>query len=463
MPINSFENYPMSWKPQLSDRTAPIYLKLAKQLEQDIKTGKLKPGDKLPPQRELADFLDLNLSTITRTYKICLEKGLICAKVGQGTFISSDVNSSDILLYSHEQPSLIEMGTVHPPYNENKKIISFIKNILTQPDINRFLEYRSPAGTMFQRNIITNWLQNFNIISSSEQILFATGGQNALCAILLGVFSKGDRIGTDPLSFTGLKSIAKMLGIKLMPLPTKNYRLDFENIESFCQTEKIKGLYFIPEQHNPTTLSLSDNDRKFIANLAKKLNLVILEDGINKVFREEQQLPILSYAPENTIYIFSTSKFLSAGLRIAYIISSRKYKSLIENALYNMNLMVSPFSLEIVSKILSSDLIENIIKEKKLELIKRNKMVNQILENYTIYGEETCSFRWILLPNEINGIAFEKIARVNGVQVFSAERFIIGNAIPPSAIRLCISAPKNIKDLSIGLHKIKKLLSYQCE
>lgn len=138
MPINSFENYPMSWKPQLSDRTAPIYLKLAKQLEQDIKTGKLKPGDKLPPQRELADFLDLNLSTITRTYKICLEKGLICAKVGQGTFISSDVNSSDILLYSHEQPSLIEMGTVHPPYNENKKIISFIKNILTQPDINRF-------------------------------------------------------------------------------------------------------------------------------------------------------------------------------------------------------------------------------------------------------------------------------------------------------------------------------------
>ena len=95
MPINSFENYPMSWKPQLSDRTAPIYLKLAKQLEQDIKTGKLKPGDKLPPQRELADFLDLNLSTITRTYKICLEKGLICAKVGQGTFISSDVNSSD--------------------------------------------------------------------------------------------------------------------------------------------------------------------------------------------------------------------------------------------------------------------------------------------------------------------------------------------------------------------------------
>ena len=86
MPINSFENYPMSWKPQLSDRTAPIYLKLAKQLEQDIKTGKLKPGDKLPPQRELADFLDLNLSTITRTYMF-RERSYMCKSWTRNIYI----------------------------------------------------------------------------------------------------------------------------------------------------------------------------------------------------------------------------------------------------------------------------------------------------------------------------------------------------------------------------------------
>ena len=458
MPINSFENYPMSWKPKLLDRTPPIYLRLANQLEHDIKIGKLKPGDKLPPQRELADFLDLNLSTITRTYKICLEKGLICAKVGQGTFISSDVNSSDILLYSKEQSSLIEMGTVHPPYNANNTIISFIKNILTQPDISRFLEYRPPAGTMFQRTSITNWLHKLNIFTSSNQILFATGGQNALCAILLGLFSKGDRIGTDPLSFTGLKSIAKMLGIQLMPLPTKGYKLDFSNLENFCQTEKIKGLYFIPEQHNPTTISLSDDDRQSIAKLAKKLDLIILEDGINKIFRNYQQQPIYFYAPQNTIYILSTSKFLSAGLRVAYIISSEKYKPSIESALYNMNLMVSPFTLEIVSKILNDSLINSIIKQKKSELIQRNYMVNKILTDCTIYGENTCSFRWLLLPDKFNGTNFEQLAKANGVQVFGAERFIIGNAIPPNAVRLCISAPKTAEELSIGLQKIKNLL-----
>ena len=61
MPVNSFEDYPMSWKPTLKHQTKPLYLALARQLEQDIKNGNLLPGTKLPPQRELADFLDINV------------------------------------------------------------------------------------------------------------------------------------------------------------------------------------------------------------------------------------------------------------------------------------------------------------------------------------------------------------------------------------------------------------------
>ena len=59
MPVNSFENYPMSWKPTLQHSKKPLYLTLAEQLEQDIHNGTLRPGTKLPPQRELADFLDI--------------------------------------------------------------------------------------------------------------------------------------------------------------------------------------------------------------------------------------------------------------------------------------------------------------------------------------------------------------------------------------------------------------------
>ena len=66
MPVNSFENYPMNWKPDKELLKFPVYISLAELLEQDIMSGRLPANTQLPPQRELADFLDVNLSTISR-------------------------------------------------------------------------------------------------------------------------------------------------------------------------------------------------------------------------------------------------------------------------------------------------------------------------------------------------------------------------------------------------------------
>ena len=78
MPRNSFENYPMSWRPTLKNGTGPLYIRLATQLENDIAHGVLRPGTKLPPQRELADFLDINISTVSRAFKICSRQRNLC-------------------------------------------------------------------------------------------------------------------------------------------------------------------------------------------------------------------------------------------------------------------------------------------------------------------------------------------------------------------------------------------------
>lgn len=56
MPVNSFENYSMSWKPNKELLKRPFYSSIAALLEHDIVNGFLAPGTKLPPQRELADF-----------------------------------------------------------------------------------------------------------------------------------------------------------------------------------------------------------------------------------------------------------------------------------------------------------------------------------------------------------------------------------------------------------------------
>lgn len=151
MPVNSFDNYPMSWKPDLNDITGPKYIALAKLLESDIKSGKLKAGTKLPPQRELADFLDLNLSTISKVYKLCSQKGLLSASVGNGTYVSSDAAADPMLLCAKEDSHMIEMGAIIPSVSCNAKVKQYAEHLMKKPDALNLFSYGVPEGTKRQR------------------------------------------------------------------------------------------------------------------------------------------------------------------------------------------------------------------------------------------------------------------------------------------------------------------------
>ena len=109
MPVNSFESYPMSWRPV---RTAlgpvPLYLALAAALEHDVRKGVLPPGTRLPPQRELADFLDIDFTTVTRAYGVCRAKGLVYGVTGRGTFVSAVPGITE----SADDDGLIDVGVV---------------------------------------------------------------------------------------------------------------------------------------------------------------------------------------------------------------------------------------------------------------------------------------------------------------------------------------------------------------
>lgn len=459
MPVNSFDDYPMKWKPVLTDRSGAIYKKLASQLAADIRSGHLKPSDKLPPQRELADYLDIHLSTITRTYKLCEERGLICAKVGQGTFVASDVHASDTLLYAQEENTFIQMGTILPPYDGNEKIISFIRALFSQPDIQKFLEYGSPTGSLVQRQNAARFLRMQHVAAQPHTLLFATGAQNALCATMLALFRPGDRIGANALSFSGLKSIAKMIGVQLVPLPEKNGDLALDRLSHFCRSEHLKGLYLISDQHNPTTYTLTADERQTIAKIAQEQNLILIEDAINLLFSESAHPPLQAYTPAQTIFILSAAKFLSPGLRVAFLVVPEQWRDALENALYNMNLMVSPLNLEIVSRIITSPLISDLLQIKRHVLRARDCIVQEYLQEFKLSGDATCLFRWLQLPADVDSHALEHRAKENGLLLFSADRFAIGKTSPPNAVRLAISSPKTTEELRQRLLILKSLLS----
>ena len=219
MSINSFDNYPMSWKPDLSRASGPKYLALVSLMEDDIKNGTLKAGTKLPPQRELADYLNVNLSTISRAFKLCSQKGLLSASVGNGTYVCADVTAETVLLCGRENPRMIEMGALVPQVSGNRLVKSYTERLLKRPDALNLFSYDDPEGTGLQREAGVAWFQKSGFHTDKEHVLLAAGGQNALTASL-GARQAGVQVyGAERFS-VGNKPAEKAVRISVITPPS---------------------------------------------------------------------------------------------------------------------------------------------------------------------------------------------------------------------------------------------------
>src|ERR1700752_5402431 len=100
------------WRPRLIESARMKYLGIVEALEADIRSGRVARGERLPPQRAIAEALDVDLTTVTRAFNEARRRGLIEAQAGRGTFISEKMDGSG--LSEHAAP-LIDLSMNIPP------------------------------------------------------------------------------------------------------------------------------------------------------------------------------------------------------------------------------------------------------------------------------------------------------------------------------------------------------------
>ncbi|MEF2779499.1 PLP-dependent aminotransferase family protein [Acidaminococcus intestini] len=457
MSINSFDNYYMSWKPQLNRTNQPLYISLARQLENDIATGVLLPGTKLPPQRELADFLDINVSTVVRAFKLCSNKGLLTSTVGSGTYVAYDVVTNIIDTPAKKKPYLIDMGSLTPETIPQDEVVTLLEKMIQEDDFGRLLQYNHSA-MLFHKEAAVKLLDRAGCHTDADHVLFASGGQNATYAVLAGLFRPGDRIGTAPTVYPGLKSAAKLIGIHLVPIRQENNEFTAEAIQYAYHNEGITGLYVMPDYQNPTTHSMPLSCRKMIARLARDLDLLVIEDGINCLLSPHIHQSIANMAPEQTIFLASLSKTLIPALRLAYIKAPKKYFKNLRNALYAIQLSPSALLMELASRMIVSEKFEGLLERRRQGLKIRNGIVDEILKGYDVRGTEECLHRWLILSEDMSGEQFEHLALEHGVYVYGSQRFAVGKDMPVHAARLGICVPSTYDELREGLKILRQLL-----
>lgn len=445
MPINSFENFTLTWKPRLKGEEKAKYLELAAKLEDDILSKKLKPGTRLPPQRELADYLDIDFTTVTRAYQICREKGLIYGIVGRGTFVASEVETPKGAIY--------ELGVVEAfPEVGAKRIVEATTRVLSRGDAARLFTYSERDGRARAKEAAIKWLKREGIAASEDELAIFPGTQSALSVILISLFQPGDKIAVDEFTYSNFIKLAQIAHLKLVPIKGDKDGMLANALDCAAEKEKLKGVYLMPTKANPTGITMSEKRREEIAETIKRRGLLVIEDGGAVFSGELKAKPFAALCPENTLHLSPAARFLASGLRIAFVVYPKQCAAKLLSGLHHLAIKASSLDAEILAELILSGDAEKILNEKARKMKEANKIFDNL---FRAKGEGF--FRTVPLANTSGkGEEIEERLRRKGIRVCHSDRFALRTNGTESFLRVSVSSIADLQNLTKALSALKE-------
>lgn len=439
---------------------APLYQSLADAIERDIADGKLLPGDRMPTHRDLADELGMNVSTVTRGYREAEKRGLIFGTVGRGTFVASDATASTSMVsFEPAMPGMIELGLIEPMHHLDPDITEGFRRLARRKDPKSFMRYSDPRGLPEHRKAGANWAERYGISASPEDIVVCAGSQHALTCVLSGLLQPGDRIATDALTYPGFKTLAAMLGIRLVPIEMDEHGMIPSSLDAACRRDRIKAVYLMPGVHNPTTVTIPEGRRNEMAKLADWHDLLIIEDDAYDLTDPGRIKPIGARTRERSIYIAGMSKSLAAGLRVSFVVAPKHLLKPLAQAVLNTIWMTPPLNVELSSMWINDGTADSVVEHKGLAAARRYMLACDVLDGFRFRGKRGGFYIWLDLPERWTGQALENAAQEQGINIFGAEKFVVGEAPAPHAVRLSLTGPPSLQELEKGLNTIKDILN----
>ena len=163
-------------------------------------------------------------------------------------------------------------------------------------------------------------------------------------------------------------------------------------VRAMCASgKKPKFIYAIPDFQNPTGITMSLEQRKYMVKIARKYDLLIVEDSPYREIRftGEPQPMLSSLAPERTIMLGTFSKTFVPGFRLGWVIAPKHIIQRYNLAKQSSDLCTSNFTQCIAARYLQSGLFEKNI-QSTIELYRHKKDI--MLESMEKYMPEGVSW-----------------------------------------------------------------------
>lgn len=457
-----------SWLPRLDGRSGPRYRAIADALQEDIATGRLGSGQRLPTHRELAWQLGVTVGTVTRAYVEAERRGLITGEVGRGTFVRPDMsdyaepgeaetryragneasNRGPIDLSANAPPS--------PPMAD--RIAAAITEVAQEDDFAEFLRYRPSQGMAPHAAAGAAWLQDLGLTVDPNLVIPTNGAQHGMVTAISAAAGAGEWLLTENLVFFGIKALARFLGLRLQTVELDEEGLIPEALEAAIKATGARALYTCPTIQNPTCAVMSIERREAIAEICRRHGVTIIEDDIYNFLMDKPLPPLASFLPEQTIYLANLSKSLAPALRVGYMAGPQRLVAGLLNGIRATGVMVSPLMHEVAARLIWNGTAKENAAQVRQEAFRRQQIAERYLGDWDMRNQPAALHLWLNLPESWGRETFTAECLRRGVAIASGELFAINRQSVPHAVRLSVTGPRREEELEQAMIVVRDLL-----
>jgi GntR family transcriptional regulator / MocR family aminotransferase len=323
----------------------PLFQRVAESVAEEIRRGRIRPGERLPSSRALARDLDVHRNTVLAAYDELERQGYLETRPARGTFAASDLPQHPTQSVSKKcRPVRFSLPSPPPIRAADSVPEDVIMLVPGLPDLRELplgalarayraalraapntLDYQSMYGHPRLLQALSEFLRDARgVVVEPGGILATRGSQQALYLAARALTKPGAVIAVEQYGYQPAWEAFRLAGATLAPVPVDRQGLVVSRLKPLAAQGNLAAVYVTPHHQYPTTVTMSAARRMELLELARTERFCILEDDYDHEFHFTGR-PVLPLASADTsgvvVHVGSLSKVLAPGLRVGFAVA----------------------------------------------------------------------------------------------------------------------------------------------
>ena len=436
------------------------YKSLVDTFAENIRSGTLAPGTRLPTHRQLAADYGLALVTASRVYTELEAMGLVSGETGRGTFVR------EIALPPGQGSGQMTVGTGMLDLNFNYPSLpgqadllrTALRQLALSGDLEALLRYQPHAGRLHERAAVARHLLSRGLAVEAEQVLVVSGAQHGLAVTMMAMLKPGDVVAVDALTYSGFKVLAETLHLEIVAIPVSASGPDLDALQRLCSKRPVRAVYSIPTLHNPLGWVMSLAQREQLVGVVRQHNLMIIEDAAYAFLAADAPPPLATLAPERTVYVGGFSKSVATGLRVGFLAAPAAWVKKLERTIMATTWNVPGVMSALAVAWIEDGTVAHLEAQKRQDAQARQALAAQVLDGVNYISHPSSYFLWLPLGEDARADQVAMALQREGISVSTAEPFAV-SATVPHALRLALGSV-DMQALREALVKVREVVRW---